>query len=93
MGWGSSLEDWQFSSIILFEQFSDDVIPKLDLSLLRDCNPPSSQCLELRGHAVAKTPTGMARALLCAFLLHPSFKIFYHTFHRTAVLDHRISVC
>ena len=39
----------------------------------------------IKGHAVAEAvaeaPKGVARALLCFFLLHPSFKTFYHTFH------------
>ena len=41
----------------------------------------------IQGHAVAEAPTGVARALLYivraspSFLLHPSYKSFYHTFH------------
>ena len=41
----------------------------------------------IQGHAVAETPTGVARALLyivraSSFLLHPLYKSFYHTFHQ-----------
>ena len=42
----------------------------------------------IQGHAVAEAPTGVARALLYivraspSFLLHPSYKTFYHTFHQ-----------
>ena len=46
----------------------------------------------IKGHAVAEAvaeaPKGVARALLYivraspSFLLHPSFKTFYHTFHQ-----------
>ena len=43
----------------------------------------------IQDHAVAEAPTGVARALLYivraspSFLLHPSYKTFYHTFHHT----------
>ena len=48
-------------------------------------------CVGIKGHAVAdavaEAPKGVARALLYivraspSFLLHPSYKSFYHTFH------------
>ena len=51
---------------------------------------------ELKGHAVAETPTAVARALLYivraspSFLLHPSYQSFYHTFHQVMSLDRRV---
>ena len=48
---------------------------------------PKVFMLELRGHAVAEAPSGVACALLYivraspSFLLPPSYKLFYHTFH------------
>ena len=49
----------------------------------------------IKGHAVAEAvaeaPKGVARALLYivraspSFLLHPSFKTFYHTFHQSLI--------
>ena len=50
---------------------------------------------ELSGHAVAETPTVVDRALLYivraspSFLLHPSYKTFYHTFHQVMSPDRR----
>ena len=61
----------------------------------------SLQRVGIKGHAVAEAvaeaPKGVARALLYivraspSFLLHPSFKTFYHTFyHNHYLLNHHV---
>ena len=66
--------------------------PPLCMPTLCGCLPRMCMLSELKGHAVAQTPTGLARAFLYivrALSLLPSssiIQIFYHTFHRRAYL-------